>query len=207
MQEIALESPVQLGDRFVTALHIKELRYIGLADAFTAAISLVSTDQNYEASMRLSRLQRQLIAMVGDKQTSLSMREILSIPLPLYKRVAIAQDQTTYTAGEVVGEGDGVNTPIIFKLGTPLSLGGIVGKTDVPAGSITELTFIAECLADVLPVVSANYETEQTKALLEKLAQPVGDGVTLLRLPSWALEQITWEDGNAIAKQVLTAFL
>jgi hypothetical protein len=86
-------------------------------------------------------------------------------------------------------------------------LGGITGKESSPAGQITELTFIAECLGDVLPVVSANYEMEQVIALVEKLAQPIGTDVTLLRLPSWAMEQLTWEDGNAISKAVLPSFL
>jgi phage FluMu protein gp41 len=207
MTEITLESPVQLGDRQVTALYIKEIRYVGMAAAFTAALKLVTEGQNYEASMKIARLQRQVVANVGGAQTALSTREILSMPLKLFRQVDAALDGKAYPVGTVVGEGDGVTTPVIFKLGTPLMLGGITGKESSPAGQITELTFIAECLGDVLPVVSANYEMEQVIALVEKLAQPIGTDVTLLRLPSWAMEQLTWEDGNAISKAVLPSFL
>jgi hypothetical protein len=100
--------------------------------------------------------------------------------------------------GKIVRDGNGIDTAIVYELGTPIALGQ--GK-----GHIKELEFQASTYGDIEDVLAIDYQMQQALTLIATLAKPLGTSLSLL--PSWAVNQITITDGFLISNQVLTRFL
>lgn len=93
---------------------------------------------------------------------------------------------------------DGVSEPILVKLGSPLTMG---------TETITELEFHAKTFGDIEAVFAEDHVGEQTILFIEQLAKPITSSLKLQALPSWAVEQITPNDGIFIASKILPRFL
>ena len=106
------------------------------------------------------------------------------------------------TAGEVLADGDGLNAPVLYRLGTPVRLAG-------PEGDLTieEVEIQARTLGDIEDVLAQDTPASQALSLIATCAKPVGLSIPLQRLPTWALDQITIADGDAIAERILPRFL
>jgi hypothetical protein len=94
----------------------------------------------------------------------------------------------------VLNDGDGLTTPILVKLGTPLEA---AGKT------ISELEFMAKTYGDVESVLAETNELAQAVELIKSLAKPAG----MLALPSWAVDMVSVQDGMFIERTILPRFL
>jgi hypothetical protein len=97
--------------------------------------------------------------------------------------------------GEVLLDGDGIDTPIHIRLGTALDLGH--------GTQVTELEFVGQTLGDIEDVLVAPNEVEQAMALIRR-ARPVDGG--LLTLTREAIDQITMMDGAFVQQRVLPRF-
>lgn len=104
--------------------------------------------------------------------------------------------------GEVVGKGDGISSPILYRLGTPIK-----AQTGGESAAITELEFMASTYGDVEEVIAENDTLGQTVALIRSVAKPLGVNDTLQRLPEWALDRFTLADAFKITEEVLPRFL
>ncbi|QIW87518.1 tail assembly chaperone [Agrobacterium phage OLIVR4] len=73
--------------------------------------------------------------------------------------------------------------------------------------SITELEFHAKTYGDIEAVFAEDNAAEQTILFIENIAKPITSNLKLQALPSWAVDQITPNDGIFISRFVLPRFL
>lgn len=103
--------------------------------------------------------------------------------------------------GTVLTDGDGITQPVLYRFGSPL-------RTGSDGLEIAEVEFSARTLADIEDVLCAETNIEKTIALVARCAKPVAIGdITLLALPSWAVDQLSSADGFKIMEAVLPRFL
>ena len=100
--------------------------------------------------------------------------------------------------GEVTGGGNGIDSPLLFKLGTPIKF---------QTGVVKELEFRAQTFGDIEGVVALDNSVAQAVELIQKCATPLGKDITLIALPDTALDAMAAEDGIAIIRDVLPGFL
>lgn len=113
--------------------------------------------------------------------------------------LALVDDPDDEKVGKIVSTGDGVTTPIIYELGTPIAASG--GK------SIKALEFMAATLGEVEDVLLETLDIKAAYILMTTVATPVSADVSLLRLPTWATSQISVREVKNIAETVLPSFL
>jgi len=104
------------------------------------------------------------------------------------------------TVASIISDGDGLTSPILVKLGTPIAAGGAAGDK-----SISELEFIAKTYGDIEHVLAGSNDMEKTVALIKHVAKPVSMG--LQALPSWGVDGIDIRDGFFIQNEILPRFL
>lgn len=131
-----------------------------------------------------------------DKEHKITDEMMLVLPAKVGKAIYNGMTFDSTKQGTIVKEGDGITDSVIYKLGTPLETG-----TD----SIKELEFHAKLYSSIEDVLAEDSQHEQTLALLEHTASPIG--TTLLALPSWAVDQLTVADGMFIMQKILPGFL
>ena len=183
--------------------------------AFVAAVKIAQARGKDESSILRAlfreRVKRQVKAKLANG-TAIAMTDELigKIPLRHVMRVKDAlNDVTTPIAtmkikdidvpqpAEILNKGDGVLTPIHIRLGSPIKMQG--GK------QIAELEFLASTFGDLEAAVISDSQLEHTLGLLS-IAHPVGEDMTLTSLPSWALDQISLEDGMFLTQKVTPSF-
>ena len=188
--------PVKIGERDVASFSIKPQTFTG----YVNTIRSVQTDQNFATAFWREWVLRHVAAHSTDgEEIAFTLADLLSFPAAVGMQLHKLQPTTAAPGGVVTGGGDGIDDPITFQLHDPLP-GGAEGVV------ITGLKFQAPTVGDVEPVIVAASQLDQTAALLEHCAAPVGDGVTLLRLPGFALDAVSAGDGLAILAQILPAF-
>lgn len=136
---------------------------------------------------------------------SISMTDALLNKMPIHyaMRLKDAVNESMLSgdplnAPKLLGEGDGIATAIHLKLGIPIKFQG-----DKPP--ITELEFRADVFEDLEDAILADNRVQQVLALM-KIAKPVDGPGGLTALPSWAIDQLSFEDGMFIASQILPNF-
>jgi hypothetical protein len=90
--------------------------------------------------------------------------EVLRLPLPDFYRIVAALDNGEGKAGKIIRDGDGINTAIVYELGTPLP---VIGKEP-----IRELEFLASTYGDIEDVLGADGPAAQTAVLIKSVAKP-----------------------------------
>lgn len=122
---------------------------------------------------------------------------LMKLPIAVSRRVLAELDGDTGPAPTVVKQGDGVTTPIILKLGTPIKF--------EKGEDIKELEFHCQYYGEIEDVLAEDLNMAQAVLLIEKSAKPVGS--SLQALPDSAIDQITVSDGAYITGMVLPRFL
>lgn len=199
--EIAKEVPFLAGEKGETKIAkivITPLRYADFVEATNVATRASSS---YLKVMQRERRRVQCRALdAKGKAVKVSDADWYKLPIvyagPLKR--AMEMDYQT-VAGEVIGGGDGVATPVLFRLGQPLTTGS--------DKAIEELEFSARTLGDIEDVLAEYNPPAQALMLVQKCAKPVGGDVQLLSLPSWALAELSYLDGFTIQDKVLPRFL
>lgn len=133
------------------------------------------------------------------KAISVNDETLLQLPIVYAKTLYNAIDIEAAQPGEIIQDGDGVTTPIIYRLGKPIAVKG--------KGEIVELEFMAKTLGDIESVLAGQSDFEQALSLIQSVARPLGSDAQLLALPTWAVAQITVPDGVTIAQKILPSFL
>lgn len=151
------------------------------------------------------RMRTQVKAVGADgAEIELSDADIMQMPLVYARRVKAEIDR--FGAGEqpgkVIAAGNGVTTPILYRLGTPIAFETKAGDK----AAIEELEFLAPTYGAAEDVLAADKETDQTLHLIRSCAVPVGS-FNLQTLPSWAAAAVTMSDGFTIMEAVLPLFL
>lgn len=96
----------------------------------------------------------------------------------------------------IISDGDGLTSPILVKLGSPIATGG---------QTISELEFSAKTYGDIEHVLAGSNDMEKTVALIKHVSKPVG--LSLQALPSWGIDGIDIRDGFFIQNEILPRFL
>ena len=126
--------------------------------------------------------------------------DIDRMPLPVAKAVRDALDDGQGDIGKVVQDGDGVSSPVLYRLHTPLKMKN--GKDDV---LIEELEFAAATLMEAQEVLAEDSDLRKAHLLLLKLAKPVGVKA-LMTLPGAVVDQVTVGDGVGVMRHVVPKF-
>lgn len=193
------DPPIMVGEKRVETLQVRPIGFKRLADCFERASSRAITPADVSKMLAREKMKAMLHMLDPEgQQVEFSENDLLNLPVSYARQVRKALDTDFHSPGKIIKEGDGITTPILFELGTPL-------KTD--KGEVTELEFIAKTLGDIEDVLSAENGFTQSLALLSTVASPLGADVQLMRLPTWGVEAITSEDGLMIAQKVLPSFL
>lgn len=132
------------------------------------------------------------------------------LPRPVFTKLVKALDNFDTPAGKIISEnGDGVTSPIIYELGTPIAFDD-TRAGDKPIGTeqkVIELEFMAAKGSDIEEVLCHSNGFEQTMSLIKTCAKPLGGENDLLRMPSWMLAALTFSDGWEILDKVLPLFV
>lgn len=210
------DSPVTLGSgptaRTVTRFEVHSLSFVELGAAIDATAG-AATMAAAEKAQRAQRRANQVRAFAADgARLELQPFELLQLPRMLYLAImrGIEQAAAGEVPGKVIQEGDGVDKPVVYQLGKPIDLEtrkGDDGKTET--AQITELEFVAKTGLEIEDVLCEPHQVGQALSLIKNCARPIvaGGDAGLMRLPDWALQQITVKDGIAITEKVLPTFL
>jgi hypothetical protein len=194
------ERPYIVGEFRVATITVKSVGFM----AFTHAMAGVGKMDDAKASARAwfrARVRLQCEAKNTSSQIMpLDDAAISLMPLPYAIAVKEAIDEVLSSSGKIAAmlhKGDGIVSPIHIKLGDAITSGN--GKT------IDELEFVAENFDELEDAILADGDMEKAAALIG-IAKPVGADMTLLRLPAWAVDQISLSDGAWIMKNVSPSF-
>lgn len=187
----------QLGDKLIDSATVKPTSFAKFSQYIRQARDL-KDNKTFEAKLKRVRLQQQVEYHMNGTAVSVSMEDVLRMPIPAVREINKHLDDEEGLPGKIIREGDGVETAIAFELGRPIPLGP--GKEP-----IRELEFLARTYGDIEDVLAATDAIEQTEHLIKSVAKPVHSSLTAL--PSWAIDQISTADGVTIAQKVLPIFL
>jgi len=194
-EKIVLPSPWQLQDKVIDGAMINNLSFKAFADYLVEA-QLMKKPKTIEARLRRIRLAKQVTYYINGSTTLITPDDVTMMPIPDAHLIASYLDANDEGAiGKIIKAGDGINTSIVYELGTPIP---VTGKAP-----IKELEFIAKTYGDIEDVMSAGDVISQTAALIATVAKPPG----MLALPSWAVNDITMADGVTISSLVTPHFL
>ena len=185
-----------IGDKIITAIHVEKQYFKSLVGMVVAAAR--SSAEDVTKAVEMARLKNGVVKYYAGEElvevTDVALREM---PIPLVRKIRAAINFES-KAGEITVKGDGITSPVIYRLGEPI-------QTD--KGEITELEFLASTLGDIEDVIFRTNSNEQALALLESVATPLGQDLSLQALPSWAVEKVSIIDGAMIAQDIVPLFL
>lgn len=194
-------TPFNIGEKSIVELKLAPIGFVSLTEAATVA-KIAARDGKVAKHFTRQRILRQVKAIDGTGQEiALDVPSLLAMPIPYAKKLPELINFDFSEAGEILQNGDGVTTPIRYKLGKPIE------AEDGKGGKVTilELEFQASTYGDIEDVISEDGPLDQTVALINKCATPVG--VSLMALPEWALNEIAVADGIFISGEILKSFL
>jgi hypothetical protein len=192
---IELPKAFTLKDKSITAVEVNYLRMARFTTLAEEVSNRIAPNQTFEAAFRSARMKEQT-TLISDKKERITpdLPTIIGLPIPVAKLIIKDLDENEDAAGEIIADGDGISTPILYKLGTPVAVDN--------GAPIEELEFMAKVYGDIENVIGESSPFQRALALLRHVAKPAG----LLALPSWALDQITIADGKVIAEKIVPRF-
>lgn len=201
MTKIEFTLPVQFGETPITEINVVPLTYAVLSALWNSVANEIrGKDESPTKHLQRKRIAHQVHFMAGDKRVLPNAANIGQLPIPVARAIIEALDIGEGIAGSLLNDGDGVQTPVHYKMGNPIDVEGGGKKAQ-----ISELEFKAVVFADIEDVLAVDGEVPQALELIRRVAKPVDS--TLLTLPSWAVDRISVADGVTIAKIVLPRFL
>lgn len=210
--EITTTTPVYTtAEHNIVALVVTPICFTAFSAAVKAAQARGKDESSIMRALFRERIKRQVKAKQANGTVVAMTDELITkMPLPYALRLKdaineVAVDLATKKVKdidvpvqpEIITKGDGIVTPILVALGSPIQMQG--GK------QIAELEFLASTFGELEAAVLSDNQIERTIDLLA-IAKPVGADLSLTSLPSWALDQISLEDGLWLTSQVTPSF-
>jgi len=193
-EKFVLPQPWQIRDKVIDGAVINRLSFQSFSDLIVEAQGM-KKPKTLEARLRRLRLAKQVVYYVNGSTTPIDSNDVTMMPIPNAQLLTGRLDEDEGVVGKITREGNGIDTSIIYELGTPIP---VTGKEP-----ITELEFLAKTYGDIEDVMSAGDSISQTVLLIATVARPPG----MLQLPTWAVNAVTIGDGVTIAKLVTPHFL
>lgn len=198
MQEIDFKTPVAIGEESAVKVRVAPLKFKRFVDITRATLQERKGKQKLEPLMLRARIRAQCTFVTSAGKTILiSQEQLTALPVPAAKAIVAALPEDEGETGELLNDGNGIDSPIHYRLGSPIK--GANGK------KIEEIEILCKTFGDLEDVLAGDQPLYQTLDLLAAVAKPV-DG-SMLALPSWALDEITLADGMFILNNVLPRFL
>lgn len=206
--EITIAIPYLVAGKKATKFVIEPLNFPRFAELAVEAANDTGTTKRVFSSLLM--IERTKIVLEDGKQVPLDAATLHVMPRPVAMPLVKFFDNEgeppanetdeqkaarIATGAAIISDGDGLTSPVLVKLGTPIK--GAEGK------EIKELEFLAKTYGDVEKVLAATNELTQTVELIRSVAKPVG----MLTLPSWGMNQFSIADGLFIQQNVLKRFL
>lgn len=193
-----IELPFVVGEKSVTHVAVDVINFNTLC-AFITLATAMAKPESFDARLKRVRFIRQVKYFSGETTPiELGVEDVMKMPIPAARKISGLFDEGEGLMGEIIRDGDGVSTPILYKLGTPIP----VAQGKPP---IVELEFFASTYGELEEVLAAGDTLHQAAMLIKTVAKPVHG--TLQTLPSWASDKITIADGVTLARNVLPRFL
>lgn len=183
----------QLDGKLIDGVVVRTLMFAPFVDAVQETLGMQSPS-TFEGKLKRNRMHKQATFYVGNAVVQVGRDELARLPIQAARAILKKMEDIEQPAGKIIRQGDGIDKSVVFELGT-----AIPGK---PA--IKELEFLARTYGDIEDVLSASSGLQQAMMLIKTIAKPVG--TSLMTLPSWAVTQITMDDGYAIMAHVLPLF-
>lgn len=183
----------------VTEFRVRHLGFKEFAGLFEG---LSATAKSFDRELLRARLKTQVKVELSDgKSISLTDETISEIPIKyalLLQKLVYEVYEEDPTNQPKMSDGDGITSPIVVTLTSPIKFQG--GKT------ITDLEFMAQTLGQIEDALVADGRLQQVMALFS-IAKPLGKDLSFSVLPDSALERISMADGMFIMSQVAPRFL
>lgn len=192
-----LQIAFPLGEHTIDGAVIKPLSLPAFVDCVMDTRTMDSPN-TFEAKLRRNRLMKQVTFYIGGSIKPVTPAELLQMPIAVARMLIDKLDEYDGPSGKIIRKGDGISEAIIYELGTPIS--GGQGRPP-----IKELEFLAKTYGDVEDIMAGSSGLQQALLLVSTIAKPLGTSLT--QLPSWAVNQISANDGLMISNEVLPFFL
>jgi len=202
--KIEIKSPaLHINGVEISALEMKPISFETFVAATVSAQESAKTQHDVSRNIWRERIKKQVVATGKDgKQHTFTDQSYGAIPgvyaIKLRSLMAKMDEQSAGEAGKIISEGDGIHTAILFQLSSPIKLSA--------DKSVTELEIQLETMSALEDLFVMDNKMLQALEVLKK-AKPIGEGVTLLTLPSAAIARIGIRDGLAVANDVVSRIL
>lgn len=206
MNRIELPTPIAVGDATVSAFLVRPLFFLDYAEIATKTAEETAVGKvKYETAFQRARMIHQCVGLTAEgAEVRLDDETLTVLPVGAARSLIAALSSDMGKSGVILSlMADGVTAPLLYKLGTPIATGGVIGEDGKEDRSITEIEFFASNFGALEDVLAAITKVDQTVALIEHVAHPV----EMLGMPAWAARQITIADGLTIMNEVLPRFL
>lgn len=195
---IELTEPFLFAGKAAKSITVAQLPFVKLAEVATRAGALSNAEYPFLAALRTLRMIEQCTVTLADGTTGkLDTITVRQLPIPVAMLIHKNLESRDIPTGKLVGDGDGISTPITYELGTPIVTGSGEDK------NITELEFLAKTYGDLEIVMGETNDLERTTSLIKYVSKPIG----MVTLPSWAIDQITIPDGMFVMNEIVKRFL
>lgn len=200
------DEPFLVGDRRIASLRMPQMSFVKFVASMEAAEFAMLRDGASGKTMLkyVARERLRMLTAISDKGETVKLDDtaIMMMPRRYALRAMSAAAFDEEEPGEVVVDGNGIDIPVLFRLGVPLKMMSKTGDLE-----IREIEFRARTFGDIEDVIGERTTYAQALALLRRCAKPVGSPIPLQSLPDWAIDQISVADGLKIAEGVLQSFL
>lgn len=196
--QVSADLPVSVDKVEITHFTVNQINFMDFCDIVQSAVSDTS-NASVEKLMMRGRMAKQVDCHGKDGNIhKLDGLSLVSLPAKYAREIHQSLNAQVEPAGEVLEKGDGITSPVHYKLGTPIKM--------VDESVIEEVEFIAENYGKIEDVLIENQALLQARALLKGCCVPVSEA-KMLSMPDLALQQITVTDGIVISNRVVPSFL
>lgn len=194
--------PYVYGDIRIARMVVKGLRFVEFAQTMLEGSKSAGTQKARLIQINRLRIAKQTTAYdATGKVVELDPLKISVMPWVYATKVKDALDDAMVTPGsgkfeilsDIKADGAGLLHPIHIKLGEPIKAQG--GK------DITEAEIQLKDLQSCEELLVVDNPLERAIAILNAAA-PIG----MQAMPSWAIDQISIDDGFAVVNQILPTF-
>lgn len=197
MHKIEFTDKVLVGGKEVSSIEVAPLTFVELVNLWDR----ITDTRKPEAALQRARIMHQTRFSVGKEVVQAGPEDLTVLPYPVAKSIIDALNiGQGKEGGKVDGSGNGMTSPALYKLGTPIEL--VSGSEKEPV-VITELEFSAGSYGEMEDVLAADSEMHKALELI-RICTPVG--TNLSRLPGWAVDRITVADGVGVMQNINTDF-
>jgi hypothetical protein len=190
----------ELAGKQISTIKLGRWNFVDFVSTYLRASEQVTPTTTFQAALQRERFLSHVHFISGQERVVPTLEQLLTVPFTAIRAVTSVWDNNEGASGSIIGSGDGVTAPLLYKLGTPLAVtqGG-------EQKAITELEFLATTYGQLEDVLTAGSDVLKALELIKTVANPV-EMEQLTRLTGFMVDGITIADGVTIMQKVLPRF-